>query len=273
MKLLHGAILLATLACIADPSKGATLARINTGLTTKSDVQARSQNIYVANDSGQDIYVMATLNPDWALADFVIDMSLLGIAFVKMTSAIAAAADLTLNTPRDLFSALQIAAQFLSGAASAANHGMEGAQALVDAFKNTSTPIADGDFKDVYRESTLSTYLTPDGIAGLLGARTVSLMIMSGDGEQVAMWNTGPDNSWIATNTQQIVRSKYGTIWQQDPSSGTENWPVGNSSAASVNSSTSSNSQPTSTPNAAATVMKAEAAWVGALAGFLIALL
>ena len=67
-------------------------------------------------------------------------------------------------------------------------------------------------------------YLTPDGIAGVLGAKTVSVMVLSGDGKQLAMWNTGSDDSWITTNQHMIVRSKYGSIWQQDPSSGTQDW-------------------------------------------------
>jgi hypothetical protein len=229
MKLLYVTILFATLACIAGLNKGATLARENAGLTTRSDLQARTQNIYVANDSGQDIYVMATLNPDWALADFIVDIGLLVVSLGRIQAAFAAAAGLTINTPRDLFAAIQLAGQIIRGAASVGSHTVDAAQSLVDAFKNTSTLIVYKDYKDVYQEGFLQQYLSPDGIAGMLGAQTVTLMIMSGDGQQVAMWNTGPDNSWIATNNQQIVRSIYGTLWQQDPGAGTENWPVASS--------------------------------------------
>jgi hypothetical protein len=67
-------------------------------------------------------------------------------------------------------------------------------------------------------------YLTPSGIAGMVGVKTISMMVLSGDGKQLAMWSTSSDESWITTSQQMTVRSKYGSIWQQDLGSGTEEW-------------------------------------------------
>lgn len=80
--------------------------------------------------------------------------------------------------------------------------------------------IPDQDYKDVHSDNFLN-YLNADGVASVAGAETVSVMVLSGDGKQLAMWNSGSDASWIATDHKRVVRSKYGTIWQQDPAAGT----------------------------------------------------
>ncbi|KAI0314869.1 hypothetical protein OF83DRAFT_406031 [Amylostereum chailletii] len=186
-----------------------------------------SHSVYMANAAGQEIYVMASLNPDWAIVDFVTDIGLLFVA-VGEIKAVATAAELpeTLVTLRDLYEFLKIAAKLLSASISAGTRPGEAALALLDAFKKTSIPIANGDHKNVKDEGVLGIYLSADGIASLFGASTVSVIVMSGDGKQVAMYNTGADDSWIATNEEKIVRSKYGSIWQQDPGAGTVEWPV-----------------------------------------------
>ncbi|OCB87781.1 hypothetical protein A7U60_g5104 [Sanghuangporus baumii] len=184
-------------------------------------------NVYMANDSGQDIYVMATLNPDWAIADFVFDIALLftGIEEIK-AAATAAELPATIATVRDLYEFLKIGAEILSGTVSVGTRPTEAALSLVEAFKKTSIPIAPATYKNVKEDGFLGIYLSVDGIASILGASTVSLIVMSGDGKQVAMWNSGGDDSWIATRAEKIVRSKYGTIWQQDAGAGTVDWPV-----------------------------------------------
>ncbi|KAL1738594.1 hypothetical protein HDZ31DRAFT_50739 [Schizophyllum fasciatum] len=186
-----------------------------------------SQSVYMANDSGQPIYVMASLNPDWAIVDFVTDIALLFVG-VEELKAVTTAAELpeALVTIRDLYEFLKIAAKILSGTLSVGSRGPEAALALVEAFSKCSIPISYGDYKNVKDEGVLGMYLSASGIAGLLGASTVSVMVLSGDGKQLAMWNTGSDDSWITTGDQEIVRSKYGSIWQRDPDAGRVSWPV-----------------------------------------------
>lgn len=182
----------------------------------------------MANNSGHEIYVMASLNPDWAIVDFITDIALLLVG-VEEIKAVATAAELpaALNTFRDLYEFLKIAAKLLSGSFSVGSRSAEAALAMADAFKKVAVSIGNGDHKNVDSEGFLSIYLSASGIAGLLGASTVSLVVMSADGKQVALWNTGSDDSWIATGREKIVRSKYGTIWQEDPSAGSVDWPVG----------------------------------------------
>jgi hypothetical protein len=191
--------------------------------------QGTSHTVYMANASGQEIYVMAALSADWAIIDFIAAAALpllLGGVEDIIAVAVEEGVELpsALTTLGDLFGYLKAAVQILSKTGSIDSHVSDAAQSLVDAFKNTSIPIAFNDYKDVEDEGILGIYLTPDGIAGLLGANTVSVMVLSGDGQKLAMWDTGSDDSWIATTQQAIVRSIYGSIWQQDPSSGTEDW-------------------------------------------------
>lgn len=186
-----------------------------------------SHSVYMADASGQDIYVMAALTREWAILDFVADAALL-VAGVEgiVEAAVADAAGLpgAIKSFSDLFDYLKVAVQIISSADRAESGASSAAQALVNAYQNTSIPIANNDYKDVQKEGVLSIYLSPSGIAGLLGAKTVSVMVLSGDGKQLAMWDTGDDDSWIATDQQTIVRSVYGSIFKQDPGSGSEDW-------------------------------------------------
>ncbi|KAK4233256.1 hypothetical protein C8A03DRAFT_39049 [Achaetomium macrosporum] len=190
-----------------------------------------SHSVYMANDSSRDIHVMASLNPDWALVDFAVDIGLLMIGVEELKGA-AMAAELpeTLATLRDLYEFLKIAGELAGGMAGAGSRPAEAAMALIDAFKKTAVCILAGEYRDVERDSFLSIYLSADGIASLVGAETVSVMVMSSDSDgsrmQLAVWNTGADDSWIATRDEVIVRSKYGTIWEQYPTAGAVSLPV-----------------------------------------------
>lgn len=189
--------------------------------------QGASQNVYMADDSGQAIFVMAALSEEWAIVDFITDATLLVTGATGFAAAtVEEVADLpaVVNTFGDLYQYIKAAVQLISRTDSVDSRARSAAQVLVDAYTNTSIQIASNDYKNVQEEGVLNTYLTPSGIAGLLGAKTVSVMVLSGDGKQLAMWDTGADDSWIATNQQTIVRAAYGSIWQQDPSSGTEDW-------------------------------------------------
>jgi hypothetical protein len=181
------------------------------------------QNINIANSCQQDIYVLAAGNTDWTIAD-VLGNAALMLTGVGELKGIVSAGELpaAINTIGDLYKALRVGAALVR----AGGRGLEAGKAVVDAFKQNSTDIPNGQVKNVREQGTLSTFLNPSGIAGLLGAGTVSLTVMSADGLQVAQFNSGPDDSWIATSDQTIVRSVYGTLWDQDPTAGSQTWPV-----------------------------------------------
>ncbi|KAF8969204.1 hypothetical protein BDZ97DRAFT_1796565 [Flammula alnicola] len=171
-----------------------------------------SESVYMANDSGQDIYVMAALNPDWAIAT-----SSLTLPYLPEE----------IHSLLDLYQYIKAATDVVKNSGDVGSDAYSAAMALIDGFRQNSVPITYQDYKDVQKEDFLSMYLSASGIASLLGAKTVSLVVMSGDGMQVAMWDTNADDSWIATNQTEIIRSKYGSIWQPDPADGTIAWPIG----------------------------------------------
>jgi hypothetical protein len=186
------------------------------------------QNVYIANGSGQDIYVLAAGNTSWTIADVLGNAALMLTGIGELKSIVSAGElPAAINTIGDLYKALRVGAALVR----AGGRGYEAGDAVVNAFKNNSADIANGQVKNVREQGTLSTFLNPSGIAGLLGAGTVSLTIMSNDGLQVAQFDSGPDDSWIATNNQTIVRSVYGTLWDQDPSAGSQSWPVAQAAA------------------------------------------
>jgi len=167
-----------------------------------------NQSVYVANASGQDIYVIATHNVDWALVDIVFDFTLLAVGVSAWKAP---------STLLELYNILTISAEV-------AATGGAVYDSLIDAFKENSIKIPDKTHKNVKDKSFLSMYSCPSGFAGVAGAKMVSILVMSGDRKQVARWASDPDESWIATSKETIVRSKYRTIWEENPSAGKHDW-------------------------------------------------
>jgi hypothetical protein len=181
-----------------------------------------SHNLYVADNSGQDIYVMAALSPEWELIDLITDVAQLVLAVGALRVAAAVDLPATLSTFSDLFKFLQVAGRLVGEAGRTGS----AAQKVVSVFKQVAIKIPSGDYKDVDREGFTNIYFNPDGWASVTGVDTISVLVMSGDGTQVALWTSGADDSWIATRSHTIVRSKYGTIWQADPTSDSVSWPL-----------------------------------------------
>ncbi|KAK3985061.1 hypothetical protein QBC44DRAFT_299943 [Cladorrhinum sp. PSN332] len=184
-----------------------------------------SHSIHIANASDQDIYVMASLNPDWAVVDSIADMGvklLLGTAAGNLHAATStiATAPKQLKSLRDVFSCLEAARQLLS------KQRAEAGVAMVDSFKRGAIHIPRGQFRNVMERDVLGKHLSVDGIASLMvgAAKNISLVVMSDDGRQVAMWNTNSDHSWVCNGAGEIKRSKYGTIWQVNPKGRCVKW-------------------------------------------------
>ena len=191
-----------------------------------------NHSVHMANASGQNISVFVGLNPTWSLLDFFLDITLITIGSNEIRGLALAAADFNYHVPgkletlRDLFEYAVIARVMLTGPRSVDSRMLSAAQRFVDAIRKTAISIPHGKFENIHERNVLQIYLNPSGYAGLLGAKTVSVYVMSMDGKQVALYNTAPDYSWIATAQQTIVRAKYGAIWQQEPSSGSHAWPI-----------------------------------------------
>ncbi|KAG7098060.1 hypothetical protein E1B28_000034 [Marasmius oreades] len=174
---------------------------------------------HIANATNDDIFtVMVSLNPNWEIADFTTNVNLL-FAAIKEIKQVANDEDLpnTFVTIRDLYEFTKISAKLLS-------IYPEPALAVINAFKKNSIRISSGQYKQVKTRDALGSYLNKSGTEYLLKANTVSLMVVSGDGQRVAMYNTNSEYSWIAADNGEIVRAKDGSIGQQGPQAGVVDW-------------------------------------------------
>ncbi|KAF4584734.1 hypothetical protein AB1N83_013348 [Pleurotus pulmonarius] len=185
-----------------------------------------SQSVHMANNSGQKIWVLIALKPEWLAVDVFVDVALLFVA-VGEIKAITQAAELPeeIVTIADLFKFMRIAVQLLSATVTAGTRPADAVLSMIEAFKGVSSAVDIGTAPDVSDTSFLD-YLNADGIASIFGAKTLNAMVMSDDGKQLAWLDGGPDDSWIVTSRQEIVRSKYGTLCQEDPSAGEADWSV-----------------------------------------------
>lgn len=188
-----------------------------------------SQNIYVANDMGQDAYVMAGLTEEWQIIDGVVGAAELIAACADVAALPEAVAEFGTEMPAEISTFGELA-KFLKAAAKFANTarkatiGFESKVSnLVRTFQQNSVHIPAGQFQNV-SDISISSILTPSTIASFAGADTICLIVMSGDGLYQTSFDSGADDSWILTSDSYFPRSRYGTIWQQDPSSGTQAW-------------------------------------------------
>jgi hypothetical protein len=182
-----------------------------------------SKNIYVANQTQQDIYVLAAKSSGWVIGDLLTDIALFAVGIGEIRAGLSVAElPATINTMRDLITVMKTIAALLSGTVAAGSRSAEAIKEVVDAFKKNSLKIAPGDYKDV-RDTGLLDYLSPSGIAGLLDADTIILLVMTDEGKKITDFPTNIDYSWIV-NSFDIVRSKYGTIHEEDPDAGRHLW-------------------------------------------------
>ena len=182
-----------------------------------------SQNIYVANQMPEDIHVFAGKSPGWVIADVLTDVALFATGIGEIKSALTAERlPEAIRTTSDLIKILKWVAKLYGGTVSVGSRPAEAAKDIIEAFKKNSIPISPGSYKNVL-ESGLLSYLSPSGVASLLDAETITMIIMAENGERVIDFSTGTDESWIATSNY-VVRSKYGTIFDEDPGAGKNNW-------------------------------------------------
>lgn len=190
-----------------------------------------SQNIYVANNMGQDAYVMACLTEEWQIIDGVVGAAELIAACVDVAALPEAVAEFGAEMPAEISTFGELA-RFLKATAKFANSARKATVGfeskisnLVRTFHRNSVHIPAGQFQNV-SDISISSILTPSTIAAFSGADTIRLIVMSGDGKFQASFDSGADHSWVLNYGQYIVRARYGKIWQQDPEAGQHAWHV-----------------------------------------------
>lgn len=204
-----------------------------------------SQNVYVANTLYADIYVLVSPNPAWQIVDLIATT-----AFDVISQAIPgldAVADYlegfeVVNDMKDVVDVCKIlrnAAKIINkakdieeeveeaeeGAQEAMEQAKDKAEEVFKAFANGTKKISAGNVQNVYSTSFLD-YLAPSAWAAMFDRNvdniTLTITTSVNGRYYTSTFNTNDDLSWITGHN--IVRSKYGTLWQEDPSAGTEKW-------------------------------------------------
>ena len=158
---------------------------------------ATHSSVYMANNSGQDIYVLASLTPMWAIVDVAIDGYLLVNGLEELKAAAAITELQTIQSLKDLWEIMKISWNIIGGPVAVTSRPVDAAQSFLDAVKKVSVTISSGEYKDVHDDNFLDLYLNADGLASFAGAETVTMLVTNGDGYS-AMWTTHIDYSWIA---------------------------------------------------------------------------
>jgi|GEM_PF-6115651 len=172
-----------------------------------------NHHVYVSNNFGENVYVLACENPYWAIADFAFDIGMIVTGFYEIKAGIEfAELPSEINTLSDLYKLLTVCGKIVSGTLSAGSRQVEAAQTVIDQIKKNGAPVSPNDHIDASSQGVLGMFLSPSGIAGIFGASTITLVIMKEDGKGTAMFNTNPDYSWIS-ESDGIWRAKYGHLW------------------------------------------------------------
>jgi hypothetical protein len=107
-----------------------------------------SQHIYVANQTQQDIYVLAAKSSGWAIADFLTDIALFAVGIGEIKAGLSVAElPATINTMRDLITVMKTIGALLSGTVAVGSRSAEAIKEVVEAFKKNSLKISPGEYK------------------------------------------------------------------------------------------------------------------------------
>jgi hypothetical protein len=231
--------------------------------TSRSSWGSIDSQVHVANNSGRKLYVIVTPKSEWAWADVgtMLGTIVIGAAFTAVTAGAGAPAEATLvaesatqlgnlakginsiKKAYDLISEYtlfkaamslykanayfkRVATPAIAAEATALETNVNNIVLKLKEFLQKSAIAIDaGDFKRVNDTSYLKVWnaLNPSYWGALSGCQTVQVLIIDDSMERTCSFSTGADDSWIVT-PDRIVRSKYGTIWQQDPSAGCHFW-------------------------------------------------
>ena len=150
------------------------------------------RSIMIRNATNSPIYVRPHLKGGWKAADSVVGFAefALGINDLKGAMMAAGLSDLpkAISTFEDVHKVLDGLKQFddgvielktLRGLGKELKELKDKLSYVAKRFKQTAFPIAPGETRDVFDRGLMTEITTPDGIASLLGAKTIAIAIMS----------------------------------------------------------------------------------------------
>lgn len=174
-----------------------------------------SHEIHVANSTNEELIVMVAPNPDFAIGDIV------GSVVQLLASAAATVVTLGGAAPTT-FAAFFSCINLIRG-------GISSGLNLFDVLKQSGgITIAPGQVTEVFTRGMANPfkYLNASQWGTLFGASDMMLAITNKSLTRQVVFNTNSDYSWIVTQNQ-VVRAKYGSLWQQDPGSGSYPFSIG----------------------------------------------
>ncbi|MEV6906928.1 hypothetical protein [Amycolatopsis sp. NPDC051071] len=184
-----------------------------------------SRTVHLANNCDWDDKVIIGLSMEWKIIDFMVEVGSLVDTYVELAKECGGILNLskTLRSVRDLVNAVQACIKIVQGIVQANQKARELAAKFLETFYSQHTfTVESGVYKAVYNTGW-KQYFTPSGFASLMGAKTLQMVITDGKKVRYVEFRTNNDHSWI-TNEDEVVRAKYGTIWQGDPGKGKHEW-------------------------------------------------
>jgi cell fate (sporulation/competence/biofilm development) regulator YmcA (YheA/YmcA/DUF963 family) len=208
--------------------------------------------IHIANNSSTAIYVLPVPNTDWVWGDLGFDLAVTAVISIATAgTGTAAVAGNTVNSLSKLQKVLQMIKTLMAvtkipreigtwvsrgmniskiAKAEAAKSVQQDLQNIKNFLEKDAIKIEPNEYKKVFGQRVWlpTRYITPSGIGSAFGASDMILFIIDVNLTRSVKFNTNGDYSWIV-NDNDVERSEYGRIWQNDPRSGYYRFSIGDS--------------------------------------------
>lgn len=167
--------------------------------------------ISLKNSSDKTVYAFQYVRPVFQIADYVKDAVEFATGIEELKLALVSIGELpaAIETIEDLFKYFKYLYKIRKKTVEVKEGAEEIANEVFSLFTHKAIPIEVGDQKNILDQSKLS-YLTPSGIAELFGARVITVVIMSDEGNLGLQYQTAVDTEWEVV--QSGVRNSDDTI-------------------------------------------------------------
>jgi hypothetical protein len=185
---------------------------------------SKNRQLHVANDLAQPIYALPAPSMGSAIAQLFVDTAKMGASARHDLVPSPSGALKTLEDIRGLVNLLELGRLAARASSDLVDPGsMTGhRRALGDYLKANATLVRPGEAPqllqvDLWKAGDLFKI---QSWQALFNASAITLFLATEDLERFVFFDTGADDSWIFRHGG-VVRAKYGSLWQPDPSAGT----------------------------------------------------
>lgn len=182
----------------------------------------KDRQMHLSNGSSQPIYVMVTPSMGFAFANAFTSTAKQGVSARDGSPPSVTGAIKNLNDFQQLANLLVL--MRMNQKVATSSGGVQ-TQVYLDEMKEylkqNATTLAVGETKQLLKVDTANPvkYLSLDTWSALFNADALSLFIATEDMTKLVFFDSGADDSWIFRG-EEVVRAKYGTLWQDDPGAG-----------------------------------------------------